>query len=89
MHESPFLKQNTWYCPNINQNSELQLGFGEGVPLYGTLNMLFGPFLDSSLKDGREYMEERCKLPQRGLGRNPNANDFSAFLNKIEAVGAI
>ena len=60
------------------------------VPL--ALNMLFGPFLDSSVKHMLGTMEERCKLPQRGLGRSrgaPDANDFSAFLNKIEAFGAI
>ena len=49
--------------------------------------MLFELFLDSSLKHGS--MEERCMLPSGVWGGAPDANDFSAFLNKIEAFGAI
>ena len=31
---------------------------------------------------------ERSKLPQRGLGRNPSANDFDAFWTELKPSGA-
>ena len=31
---------------------------------------------------------ERSKLPQRGLGRSPSANDFGAFWTELKPSGA-
>ena len=54
-----------------------------------SLNMLFGPFHDSSLNQ-LGSMAERCINSTSGVwGGAPDANDFSAFWNIKEAFGAI